>query len=151
MSGSYSQAARARTETEAVFTGNAGRARLLTGAGSLAASVIEAACVGIIMVRSSAVALSVGSGSFAAFSTRLHSAPIRIPLMSLALIGSVANLLGLWRGWRLRSNPSSRWRLQPRTSAQRRKDLFVLILSLLTLAAIAAELWAHQIVHPGTI
>lgn len=129
----------------------AGKTRLLTGAGSLAASIIEAACVGVIMVRSSAVALSVGSGSFAAISAGLHSAPIRIPLMTLALIGSIANLAGLWRGWRLRSNPAARWRTQPLTPQQQRKDRLVLALSVLTLLAIGAELWAHQIVHPGTI
>ena len=136
---------------EFVPTNETGKAHLITGAGSLAASVIEAACVGIIMVRSSAMALSVGSGSLAAFTTRLHSAPIRLPLMTLAFLGAIANLAGLWRGWRLRTNPAARWRIRPLSAQQRRKNIFVFLLSVLTLVAIGAELWAHQIVHPGTI
>ncbi len=74
---------------------------------------------------------------------RLHADAIRIPMMLVALIGSLLNLAALWQVRRLRRRASSAWRQQPLTQAKRRSGALQLVLSLLTLLLLFAEEIAH--------
>src|SRR5882724_9623281 len=99
-----------------------------TGVGLLASSrlinwsafffaVLQSVCSAFIALNGAR--LLIGIGAFAAASgalklaDRMHINAIRIPMMLLALAGSVLNLVVLWQVWRLRGRAASTWRRQP--------------------------------------
>ena len=74
---------------------------------------------------------------------RLHVNAIRVPMMLIALVAALVNLVALWQVRRLRARPASAWRQQPVTLAKRRSETLQLVLSVLTLVLLAAEWIAH--------
>ena len=116
-------------------------------------AVLQSACSAFIALNS--VRLLLGVGAFAAASGalklahRMHIDAIRIPMMLLALAGSILNLVVLWRVRRLRRRPASAWR---QTAVPKRKlasEWLQFTLSILTLVLLVAELVAHRFLHPG--
>jgi hypothetical protein len=101
----------------------------------------------------SGVRLVIGLGALAAAaglhrpSSGFHADAIRIPMMVLAVGGSVVNLYVIWRVRSLRSRPSSQWRVQPVTSRQKRSETFQIVLAVITLVLVAAEYVTHLIIH----
>jgi hypothetical protein len=112
-------------------------------------AVLQSACSAFIAL--SGVRLLIGVGAFALASTalkfadRIHIAAIRIPMMILALAGSLLNLLILWQVWRLRRRPASAWRQKPVPKGKIASEWFQFALSVLTLLLLAAEFFAHRI------
>jgi fumarate reductase subunit C len=80
----------------------------------------------------------------------LHVNAIRIPMMLIALVGAILNLLALWQVRRLRRRSASAWRQQPLTPSKRRSEALQLTLSLLTLLLLFAE-WAAHFHLKGTL
>jgi hypothetical protein len=116
-------------------------------------AVLQSVCSAFIALNG--VRLLIGVGAFAAASgalklaDRMHITAIRIPMMLLALAGSVLNLVVLWQVWRLRSRPASAWR---KTAVPRQKiasEWLQFTLSVLTLFLLAAEFVAHRILFAG--
>lgn len=116
-------------------------------------AVLQSLCSAFIALNG--VRLLIGVGAFATasgvlkFADRMHIAAIRIPMMILALAGSVLNLVVLWQIWRLRRRPSSAWRQQPVSGRKRASEWLQFTLSVLTLALLVAEFVAHRILFPG--
>lgn len=112
-------------------------------------ALLQSVCSAFIAL--SGIRLLIGIGAFAAASgalklaDRMHIDAIRIPMMLLALAGSVFNLAALWRVWSLRRRPASAWRQQPVPRAKRRSEYLQFTLSVLTLLLLAAEFVAHHI------
>jgi hypothetical protein len=116
-------------------------------------AVLQSVCSAFIALNG--VRLLIGVGAFAAASgalklaDRMHIDAIRIPMMLLALAGSLLNLVVLWQVWRLRKRPASAWR---QTAVPKRKlasEWLQFILSILTLVLLAAEFVAHRLLHAG--
>ena len=116
-------------------------------------AVLQSVCSAFIALNG--VRLLVGVGAFAAASgalklaDRLHIDAIRIPMMLLALAGSLLNLVVLWQVWRLRRRPASAWR---QTAVPKRKlasEWLQFTLSILTLVLLATEFVAHRMLHGG--
>jgi hypothetical protein len=113
-------------------------------------AILQSVCSAFIALNS--VRFLVGVGAFAAASgalrlaDRLHVDAIRIPMMLLALIGSLLNLIALWRVRSLRKRPASAWRQKPLSEEKQRSEFFQLCLSVLTLVLLAVELVAHHFV-----
>jgi len=114
-------------------------------------AVLQSVCSAFIALNG--VRLLIGVGAFAAASgalklaDRMHIDAIRIPMMLLALAGSLLNLVVLWQVWRLRKRPASAWR---QTAVPKRKlasEWLQFILSILTLVLLAAEFVAHRLLH----
>jgi hypothetical protein len=111
-------------------------------------AVLQSVCSAFIALNG--VRLLIGIGAFAAASSalkladRMHVNAIRIPMMLIALFGSVLNLIVLWQIWRLRRRPASAWRQQPVSAQKKTSEFFQFTLSLLTLALLAAEFFAHR-------
>jgi hypothetical protein len=111
-------------------------------------AVLQSVCSAFIALNG--VRLLIGIGAFAAASgalklaDRIHIDAIRIPMMLLALVGSVLNLVVLWQIWRLRRRPASAWRQQPVSAQKKTSEFFQFTLSVLTLALLAAEFFAHR-------
>jgi len=116
-------------------------------------AVLQSVCSAFIALNG--VRLLIGVGAFAAASGALkvadhmHIAAIRIPMMLLALAGSVLNLVVLWQVWRLRRRPASAWRLQPVSKKKIASQWLQFTLSVVTLVLLAAEFVAHLVLHAG--
>src|SRR6266481_3996576 len=116
-------------------------------------AVLQSVCSAFIALNG--VRLLIGIGAFAAASgalklaDRMHIDAIRIPMMLLALAGSLLNLVVLWRVWRLRRRPASAWRQQPISKQKKTSEWLQFTLSVLTLFLLAAEFIAHRILLAG--
>jgi len=127
-------------------------ARLINWSAFLFA-VLQSVCGAFIALNG--VRLLIGIGAFAAASgalklaDRMHIDAIRIPMMLLALAGSLLNLVVLWRVWRLRRRPASAWRQQPISKQKKTSEWLQFTLSVLTLFLLAAEFIAHRILLAG--
>jgi len=116
-------------------------------------AVLQSVCSAFIALNG--VRLFIGIGAFAAASSalkladRMHIDAIRIPMMLLALVGSVLNLVVLWQIWRLRRRSASAWRQQTVSKQKKTSEFFQLTLSVLTLALLAAEFFAHRYLFGG--
>jgi len=119
---------------------------------SIVFAVLQSVCSAFIALGS--VRLLIGIGSFAAASSvlkladRMHIAAIRIPMMLLALAGSLLNLVVLWQVWRLRRRSASAWRQQPVSKQKKVSEGFQFALSVATLFLLAAEFFAHRFLFP---
>jgi hypothetical protein len=115
-------------------------------------ALLQSLCTAFIAVSSVRVLLGVGTlaaalaGSDRA-ATGWHRDAIRIPMMLLALAGTLVNLYAIWRARRLRNRPASQWRIQPRTAKEIRSEHWQLILAGLTLILLALEWWTHGMMH----
>jgi len=127
-------------------------ARLINWSAFLFA-VLQSVCSAFIALNG--VRLLIGIGAFAAASgalklaDRMHIDAIRIPMMLLALAGSLLNLVVLWQVWRLRRRPASAWRQQPISKQKKTSEWLQFTLSVLTLFLLAAEFIAHRILFAG--
>jgi hypothetical protein len=116
-------------------------------------AVLQSVCSAFIALNG--VRLLIGVGAFAAASgalklaDRMHIAAIRIPMMLLALAGSVLNLVVLWQVWRLRRRPASSWRQSAVPKQKLASEWLQFSLSVLTLLLLAAEFVAHRILFAG--
>src|SRR5258708_37572926 len=116
-------------------------ARLINWSAFLFA-ILQSVCSTFIALNG--VRLLIGVGAFAAASgalklaDRMHVAAIRIPMMLLALVGSVLNLVVLWQVWRLRRRPASAWRQQPISKKKIASEWLQFTLSVLTLLLLSS-------------
>src|SRR5271165_222221 len=83
------------------------------------------------------------SAGVAAMLDRLHADWIRIPMIALALIGSLLNLVILAQVRRLRHRAASQWRQVPLSPHKIRIERAQLILSIATLVLIGIEEYLH--------
>ena len=94
--------------------------------------------------------LLIGAGALAAALQagkvwdHFHTSWIRVPMVGLALAGSVVNLLILRRIWRLRNHPAAQWRQMPVSARKIRMEKVQFVLALITLALIGIEEIMHR-------
>jgi hypothetical protein len=91
-----------------------------------------------------ALVLSAGAGAMV---ERFHADALRIPMIALALIGSLLNLAILAQVRRLRRRPSSQWRQQQPSARQLRMERLQIVLSVATLVLVAVEEGLHYHYH----
>lgn len=121
------------------------------GLTSFAFILLQSACTAVMAI--SGLRLVIGLGALAAASGvhhaahGFHSDAIRIPMMIVAVGGSVINLYVVWRIRSLRARPSAQWRTTPVTPRKNFAEWFQVALSVLTLVLVLAEWLTHRIVH----
>jgi hypothetical protein len=91
-----------------------------------------------------ALALSTGAG---AAMVRFHTDAIRVPMIVVALLGSLLNLAILMHVRHLRNRPAAQWRQKPLSPKQKRTEFAQLVLSVSTLALIVVEEYIHLSLH----
>lgn len=110
-------------------------------------AILQSACSAFIALSGVRILIGVGAFAFAAgalrFADKIHLDAIRIPMMFLAVLGSLLNLLALRRVWSLRTRAASAWRRRPIPKQKQRAERLQLGISLLTLLLVAAETAAH--------
>lgn len=126
--------------------------RVLTGA-SLVLALLQSLCTAVLTI--SGIRVAIGLSALAASSIYapilgFHGDGLRIPMLALATIGALVNLLVLAWIWRLRSRSSAQWRRREVSKNERRSERIQVALAILTLVLVGLESWSHVIVHrPG--
>ena len=110
-------------------------------------AVLQSICGAVVAINGLRLAIGIGSlalstGAGAAV-VRFHTDAIRIPMIVIALLGSLLNLAILMHVRHLRNRPAAQWRQKPLSPHQRRAELAQLILSLATLILIGVEEYLH--------
>ena len=114
-------------------------------------AVLQSACTAVMVL--SGVRVVIGLTALAAAAGLhtpahgFHADIIRVPMMAIALIGSVLNLYVIWKVRRLRNRQSAQWRQKPLSANKKRSEQLQIVLSLLTLVLLAAEWITHPLVH----
>ena len=114
-------------------------------------ALLQSICAAVVAVNGLRLAIGIGSlalttGAGAAM-VRFHADRIRLPMLAVALVGSLLNLAILWHVRYLRRRPASQWRQRPLTQRQVRMERLQLILSLSTLVLIGIEEYLHFGLH----
>jgi hypothetical protein len=118
---------------------------------SLFFALLQSICGAIVAIDGLRLAIGIGSLALStgvgAAMVRLHTDAIRIPMIVIALLGSVLNLAILMHVRHLRKRPAAQWRQKPLSQHQTRTELAQLILSLATLILIGVEEYLHFSLH----
>lgn len=118
---------------------------------SLAFILLQSACTAVMAISGVRVVIGLSALAAAAGLNRpasgFHRDAIRIPMMLIAIAGSLINLYVIWRIRSLRKRPASQWRIQPLSPQQRRSEMLQIWLAIVTLILVAAEYVTHLIVH----
>jgi hypothetical protein len=114
-------------------------------------ALLQSICGAIVAIDGLRVAIGIGTlalstGAGAAM-VRFHTDAIRIPMVVIALLGSLLNLAILMHVRHLRNRPASQWRQKPLSLHQKRTELAQLLLSLATLVLIGVEEYLHLSLH----
>jgi hypothetical protein len=127
---------------------NRGIRRWAVGLTSLLFIVLQSACT-LVMALSGA-RLIIGLGALAAVTAGaqapaagFHQDAIRIPMMTLAVLGSCINLYMIWRIRSLRNRPSAQWRRRPIAHRRLWGERVQITLAVITLFLVLAEFLAH--------
>jgi hypothetical protein len=114
-------------------------------------ALVQSLCTAVLAV--SGIRVVIGLSALAAAAgvhapaRGFHQDAVRIPMMILALGGSLLNLYVLWHIRRLRHQPSAQWRRQPLSPKKRRSERLQFALSVLTLLLLLAEWITHPMMH----
>ena len=115
--------------------------------------VLQSVCTALI--AASGFRTLIGAGALALSSTnllvRFHQSEIRDPMLLLATLGAVLDLIILWQVRRLRKRPASRWRQMPPSPRKLRMERIQFAFSIVTLVLVCVELLAHQHLHGAVL
>jgi formate hydrogenlyase subunit 3/multisubunit Na+/H+ antiporter MnhD subunit len=123
--------------------------KLVSGA-SLAMAALQSMCTAVLTI--SGIRLAIGLTAFVLAGTIFytpmrwfHQDAIRIPMLTLATVGAIVDLLVLAWIWHLRAKPSAKWRRREQTSREKRSQRLQVALAILTLVLVGLETWTHSI------
>lgn len=108
-------------------------------------AVLESVCVFLIGLSKMGILVGVSSLLAAEKASSFHSEKFRIPILLVAVIGSVVNLYSVWNFHRLRNAASAAWRRRPLSGGRKAKDAVLVVLSVAALVLVAAELYFHPL------
>jgi hypothetical protein len=118
---------------------------------SLLFIVLQSMCTAVMAISGVRVLIGLSALAAAAGLNRpasgYHQDAIRIPMMTIAVVGSLVNLFVIGRIRRLRNRPAAQWRAQPVSTKQKRAEAFQIALAIISLLLVAIEWWTHRIVH----
>jgi hypothetical protein len=121
---------------------------------SLAFAVLQSVCTFFAAMNGLRVGIGITSlvlaSSTAAAIDHFHSGWLRVPMILLAVLGSVINLVVLWQIRRLRKLPAAQWRQTTQKPGKLRSERMQLVLSIVTLILVALEerqhlIWLHHL------
>lgn len=139
-----------KTQQEAPAIAETLRRRWFVGWTSLVFIILQSGCTAFMAMSGLQLAIGISSTAMASVLlpfAKLHVDVLRIPMVLLALLGSLANLHAIWRMRRLRARPASQWRVQAMTLKQRRNERLQITLAIVTLVLLALEESLHIYLH----
>src|ERR1700730_19368159 len=100
-------------------------------------ALLESICSAVVAINGLRLAIGIGSLALStgagAMIVRFHADWIRVPMIVIALLGSLVNLAILMHVRHLRNRPASQWRQKPLSTGKKRSEPVQLVLSLATL------------------
>lgn len=115
-------------------------------------ALLQSLCTAILTINGIRVGIGVAAlaaSGIAAPLLSFHRDAIRIPMLSIAVVGAVVNLAVLSWVWHLRRRPESQWRKQPVTKKQRWSERLQVAMATATLLLAGLEVYTHPIVNHG--
>lgn len=119
--------------------------RTFVGVGALTMSAVQAVCVFFVALAKMGILVGLASLFSTVIASRFHAPGVRTPVLTLALIGAVANLFMLRNWHRLRNAPAAAWRKRPLTPQQQWRLASLLAMSVVTIVLAAGEFLIHAI------
>lgn len=123
----------------------------LVGLVSLGFIVLQSLCTMVMAVSGVRVLIGLTALAAAAGLNRpasgWHQDAIRIPMMIVAVVGSMVNLYVVWRIRSLRARPASQWRTGEVPAKTLRSERWQIALAMISLLLVALEWYTHRIVH----
>ncbi len=129
----------------AAFPDQNSRAMNVKRAVPLLFAVLESVCVFLIGLSKMGILVGISSLLAAEKASSFHSEKFRIPILLVAVVGSVVNLYSVWNFHRLRKAASAAWRRRPLTPQQKTKDVLLVVFSLAALLLVATEIYFHPL------
>ena len=122
---------------------------LRMGLGAVIFAILGAPCAAAVSIGPLAVAFGVGTlfGAVSAYWGALDAPLIRLPLLILATLGSLANLYTVWHARKLRRQTQAERDFVAMTQLERRRTLLAVGLAVTTLVVTALELYVHVSMH----
>jgi hypothetical protein len=117
---------------------------------SVVMALLQSLCTAVLTVNSIRVGIglaALAATSIAAPLVPLHKDSIRIPMLAIAVVGAVVNLLVLAWVRHLRNRPEAQWRRRELTKKQRFSERLQIAMAILTLVLVGLEIWTHAIIH----
>jgi heme/copper-type cytochrome/quinol oxidase subunit 2 len=117
---------------------------------SVTVALLQSLCTAVLTINGIRVAIgltALAAGSIWAPVRAFHRDAIRIPMLTVAVLGAVVNLAVLLWIWRLRARPEAQWRRREISKKQRRSERLQVAMAVLTLVLVGAETWTHVITH----
>ncbi|HET6928916.1 MAG TPA: hypothetical protein VFI45_01225 [Candidatus Acidoferrum sp.] len=118
------------------------------GWSTLFLALVQSVCT--VFAALSGLRLLIGAAAFGAAigvmkiaDAHIHIDAVRIPMVILALAGSVFNLVALWQVRRLRGRAASAWRQKSISRSKFASERVQLALSVLTLILLGVESYYH--------
>lgn len=117
---------------------------------SVTVALLQSLCTAVLTING--IRLGIGLAALAAGSIwapvlAFHRDSIRIPMLTVAVVGAVVNLAVLFWIWRLRARPEAQWRHREIPKRQRRSEQLQVAMAVLTLVLVGAETYGHTIIH----
>jgi hypothetical protein len=110
-------------------------------------ALLQSICTFFLALSGVRLVIGIGSvvlsGATAAAVEKFHANWIRLPMVGLALLGSLLNLAVLIQIRSLRNRPASQWRQRPLSPKEARMERVQWLLSFVTLILIAVEEYLH--------
>ena len=110
-------------------------------------ALLQSICTFFLALSGVRLVIGIGSVVLSAGATtaleKFHGNWIRLPMVGLALLGSLLNLVVLIQIRILRSRPASRWRQRPLSPKEVRMERVQWFLSFATLILVAIEEYLH--------
>jgi hypothetical protein len=125
------------------------RMGIVTGA-SVTMALLQSLCTAVFTVNSIRVGIglaALAAGSIAAPLVPLHRDSIRIPMLTIAVVGAAINLAVLAWVRRQRNRPEAQWRRRELSKKQRLSEWLQVAMAILTLVLVGLEVWTHAILH----
>jgi hypothetical protein len=114
-------------------------------------AILQSICTAVIAI--SGLRVLIGLAALAAAygihapARGFHANAVRLPMMAVALVGALINLIVIYRIRSLRRRPASQWRQKPVPLKKLNAERFQILLALVTLFLLAAEWITHPMVH----
>ncbi len=122
---------------------------IVTGA-SMTLALLQSLCTAVLTVNSIRVGIglaALAATSIAAPLVPLHKDSIRIPMLVIAVAGSVLNIVVLAWVRHLRNRPEAQWRRRELSGKEQRSERLQVAMAILTLLLVGLEVWTHAILH----
>lgn len=117
---------------------------------SMTLALLQSLCTAVLTING--IRVGIGLAALAASSIwapvrSFHRDSIRIPMLTIAVVGALVNLAVILWVRRLRARPESQWRRRELTVKERRSERLQVVMAVVTLLLVALEVWSHPIVH----